>query len=216
MEGIRGAHSFAIDAGNLAARMRGYHDILMDIGTGDGRYIRHVARTCPAWFAIGIDACRENLRATSRKAPDNALFVIANALALPTELHGHATRLVVNFPWGSLLEGLLTADSSLCDGLIALARPEATLEIRLNAGALAAAGWPMDEGARRVREVLRNCGLAVGPPRSLDKDALRAYPSTWAKRLAHGRDPQTWSLTATCPRVGANSRLALRTESMRS
>jgi len=199
MEGIRGTHSFAVEADNLAARIRGYHGIIIDIGTGDGRYVRHVARTCPAWFAIGIDACRENLRATSRQAPDNALFVIANARALPTELHVHATRIVVNFPWGSLLEGLLTTDHSVADGLIALARPQATLEIRLNAGALDAAGWPSEAGVRRLRAVLHDRGFVVGPPRCMDKDALRAYPSTWAKRLAHGRDPQAWCLTATCP-----------------
>lgn len=187
MEGICGTRAFTVDAGDLAARIRGYHGILMDIGTGDGRYVRHVARACPAWFAIGIDACRENLRVASRKAPDNALFVIANALALPSELQARATRIVVNFPWGSLLEGLLSADSPLIDGLIALAGPQATLEIRLNAGALNAAGWPAEAGIVRVQQVLHQRGFAVGPPRSLDRDALRAYPSTWAKRLAYGR-----------------------------
>ena len=79
-----------IDAATLAARIAGYRDILVDIGTGDGRYVRHIARECPASFAIGIDACRENLRGASRNAPGNALFVIANALSLPRELHGLA------------------------------------------------------------------------------------------------------------------------------
>lgn len=222
MEGIRGTHAFALDADTLATRIRGYQGILMDIGTGDGHYVRHVARACPTWFAIGIDACRENLRATSRKAPDNTLFVIANALALPTELHAQATRIVINFPWGSLLTGLLTEGSSAADGLIALMRPPVTLEIRLNAGALAAAGWPGEEGVRRMREVLYQYGYAVGPPGSMDRTALRAFPSTWARRLAHGRDPRAWCLTATggvreaCSLTGSHFLLAPRAETMRS
>lgn len=197
MEGILGKRSFAVDANTLAARIRGDHDILIDIGTGDGQYIRHVARTCPTCFAIGLDACRDHLRATSRNAPDNALFVIANALALPAELHAQATRIVVNFPWGSLLAGLLSADASLTAGLIALARPQATLEIRLNAGALAAAGWPAAAGVGQVRQTLHQRGFTVGPPCPMDREMLRAYPSTWAKRLAYGRAPQAWRLTAT-------------------
>lgn len=222
MEGIRGTQALAVDADTLAARIRGYQGILMDIGTGDGRYVRHVARACPAWFAIGIDACRENLRATSRKAPDNALFVIANALALPTELHAQATRIVINFPWGSLLTGLLTEGSSAADGLIALMRPSATLEIRLNADALAAVGWPAEEGVRRARQVLHQRGCAVGPPRMIDRDALRAFPSTWARRLAHGRDPRAWCLTAcggvreSCSLTGSHFLLAPRAETTRS
>jgi hypothetical protein len=33
-----------------------------------------------------------------RKAPDNALYVIANALALPKELGGMASKITINFP----------------------------------------------------------------------------------------------------------------------
>jgi 16S rRNA (adenine(1408)-N(1))-methyltransferase len=197
MEGIRGTRSCTVDADTLAARIRGYHGVLIDIGTGDGRYIRHVARTCPTCFAIGLDACRENLRAASRTAPDNALFVIANALALPAELHAQASHIVVNFPWGSLLEGLLSADASLAAGLIALARPQATLEIRLNAGALAVAGWPTDAAIARVQQTVHQRGFTAAQPCPMNTNALRAYPSTWAKRLAYGRAPQAWTLTAT-------------------
>ena len=37
----------------------------------------------PARFAIGVDACRENLRANSHAAQANALYLIADARALP-------------------------------------------------------------------------------------------------------------------------------------
>ena len=88
MECIRGKTSAEIDVDRLAAGVAGYENVLLDVGTGDGRYVLHVARTSPTWFAVGVDACRDNLRRTSRKAPPNALYVIANALALPNASTG--------------------------------------------------------------------------------------------------------------------------------
>jgi 16S rRNA (adenine(1408)-N(1))-methyltransferase len=85
---------------------------------------------------IGIDTCRENLHQVSRKALPNALYVIANAEALPVELSGLASHIAVNFPWGSLLTGLFTDGSKVIANLRKIARPGASLEIVLNSSAL--------------------------------------------------------------------------------
>jgi 16S rRNA (adenine(1408)-N(1))-methyltransferase len=113
VECIRGKTSAEIDAEGLAAGVARYGDVLVDVGTGDGRYVLHAARSCPTWFVIGVDACRENLRKASRNAPPNAMYVIANALALPRELGGMASRVTINFPWGTLLRGLLDGEPML-------------------------------------------------------------------------------------------------------
>lgn len=155
------------------------------------------AQAARLFIYIGIDACREILREASRKGPPNALYVIANALALPPELHGLATRITINFTWGSLLAGLIGGDPGLLAGLRAVARPGATLDGRLNAGALAEAGCEHDAGGAAVRQSLRDHGFGTGPPVMLNAQALRACPSTWAKHLAFGRDPHALLLTAT-------------------
>lgn len=98
MECIRGKTSAEVDVNKLTASVAGYGDMLVDVGTGDGRYVLHVARASPTWFAVGVDACRDNLRKASRKAPSNALYVIANALTLPGELSGMASKVTINFP----------------------------------------------------------------------------------------------------------------------
>ena len=103
MECIRGKTSAEIDMDRLARGAAGYGNVLIDIGTGDGHYILHVARTRPNWFALGVDACRENLRKASRKAPPNALYVIANALALPRELDAVASKITINLKGRSAL-----------------------------------------------------------------------------------------------------------------
>lgn len=196
MESMRGSRALAIDAAALAQRLAHYPEIVIDIGTGDGCYVKHVARSCPACFVIGIDACRENLRRSSRTAPDNALYLIAAAQALPRELAGLATRITINFPWGSLLAGLLAGDQGLIGGLGALARPSAALEVRLNGGALEAVGWSLEAGGEQVRRMLHDGGFCAAPPRPLSAQALRACPTTWAQRLAFGRDPRALELRA--------------------
>jgi 16S rRNA (adenine(1408)-N(1))-methyltransferase len=197
VECIRGKTSPEIDADALAAVVAGYRDVLFDIGTGDGRYVLRVARTCPNWFALGVDACRENLRKASRKAPPNALYVIANALALPRELDGMASKITINFPWGTLLTGLLGGEPMLLEGLLAIARPGAALEIRLNAEALSEAGYTLESGGARVRQALYDGGFEVADDLLwLDARGLRRCQTTWSKRLAYGRDPRAVCLRA--------------------
>jgi hypothetical protein len=190
METIVGKRPQNLDAAELARRAAGYADVLVDLGAGDGRFVLHAARCDPALLAIGLDAARENLREASRRAPANALFVIANALDLPAGLSGLAGRLAVNFPWGSLLEALLAGDPRLMDGLLAVTRPGALLEARLNASALAEAGLALEEGGRLAHAALERAGFRARLPRRLDAAALRALPSTWARRMASGRAPE--------------------------
>jgi 16S rRNA (adenine(1408)-N(1))-methyltransferase len=194
MEILRGKQSSFIDASTLTTIETRYQGIHIDIGTGDGRFVAHSARMFPNTLVIGIDACRENLHDVSRRAPANALFVIANALALPSELNELAGHITINFPWGSLIEGLLDPESALLAGLPRIAQPRARLDVRLNGGALGEAGWSLEDGTEQVWQVLTNAGFKMGSPVQLAADDLRAFPTTWAKRLAFGRDPRAMQL----------------------
>lgn len=196
MEGVRGKTAYTIDPIVFACNLANYTHVLVDLGTGDGRFVTHMARTRPDWFIIGIDTCRENLRVASRQAPANAQYLIADARALPPVLNGVASQISINFPWGSLLHSLLAGDAALLTGLAALAQPGALLDIWLNAGALAVAGWQPETGGTDIQHMLRMAGFAVKSPVMLDAATLRTYPTTWAKRLAFGRDPRALHLHA--------------------
>jgi trans-aconitate methyltransferase len=196
MEILQGKHALFIDSTAFGERVAGYDRVHIDIGTGDGRFVRHIAQTHPDTFVIGIDACRENLYATSRQTPANALFVIANARTLPPELDGIASGVTINFPWGSLCNGLLDADAALLEGLYRVMRPDAGLDIRLNGGALTEAGWTLETGAEQVRRVLAQNGFAMHRPIAMTAADLKAFPTTWAKSLAFGRDPRALHLRA--------------------
>ena len=197
METIRGKHVSCMDASTLAERRAGYASVHIDIGTGDGRFVRHIAQLSPNCLVIGIDTCRENLREVSRRAPANALFVIANAQQLPPELHGLAAHITINFPWGSLLEGLLTNDPPMLEGFVRVAQLGALVEARLNGGALAKVGWSLEPGTGCVKHALEVNGFQMRVPLALTAHDLRECPTTWAKRLAFGRDPRAMYLRGT-------------------
>lgn len=197
METLRGKHASFMDSDALAERLAGYDSIHIDIGTGDGRFVGHVAQAAPNRFVIGVDACRENLVDISRRAPVNTLFIIANAQALSAELYGLATHISINFPWGSLIDGLLDADVGLLAGLQAVAQPNALLEVRLNGGAMTEASWDLAAGVEQVQSVLVSNGFMIRAPQPIHAAELKLMPTTWAKRIAFGRDPRAFVLRGT-------------------
>ena len=94
------------------------------------------------------EASRRAARATKRGALPRALFVVAAAEALPAELDGLADMLTVQFPWGSLLRGLLEADPSIVSGIARLLKPGATATLLLS---VTSATGPRSAGIRWTR-----------------------------------------------------------------
>ncbi len=45
MELINGKQTVKVRPGMLATRLDSYHQVMIDIGTGDGRYVAHLAKT---------------------------------------------------------------------------------------------------------------------------------------------------------------------------
>src|SRR5947209_13147645 len=160
MRRIQGKRCLELDTHTLIQRARASSCTLLDLGAGDGRFVAQMARSYPDSLAIGVDACHENLIEQSRRAPENAVFLVANARSLPAEMAGIATRLTINFPWGSLLTGLLD-DLAFCERLASLALPGATLEVVVNGGALTEAGWTLEAGVARIQSNLRAAGFAL-------------------------------------------------------
>ncbi len=190
MEFIYGKSTGELDRAGLLALVSDYREVVIDIGTGDGRFGYRAALDCPSRFVIGLDACRENLRDISGRPLPNLLYLIANAETLPPELSRMADLITINFPWGSLLEGLLHCDSAVIQGLGRVTKPTARLEIRLNQSALLPTGLSFEQAVAKIRPALRAAGFEAQPPIMLNAAALRVFPTTWAKRMAYGRDPQ--------------------------
>ena len=111
--------------------------VIIDIGTGDGRFVYQSARRNPKKFYIGIDPNVRPLEKISERiyrkpakggAP-NALFIQAAVEDLPAELDGVADELHVHFPWGSLLRAVATGDVVVLQNLRRICAPGALFEV---------------------------------------------------------------------------------------
>lgn len=111
--------------------------VVIDIGTGDGRFVSAAAKANPNKFYIGIDANAKPLEKISMKATrksskgglPNAMFVQAAVEDLPEELDGSADEIHIHFPWGSLLRAVAVGDEAVLTSLRRICAPECVLEI---------------------------------------------------------------------------------------
>ena len=111
--------------------------VIIDIGTGDGRFVYQSARRNPNKFYIGIDPNTRPLEKVSEKihrkpakggAP-NVLFIQSAVEDLPAELDGVADEVHVHFPWGSLLRAVATGDPAVLKNLRRICATGALLEV---------------------------------------------------------------------------------------
>ena len=111
--------------------------VIIDIGTGDGRFVYQSARRNPNKFYIGIDPNTRPLEKISEKthrkpakggAP-NVLFIQSAVEDLPAELNGVANEVHVHFPWGSLLRAVSTGDVEVMRNLRRVCAEGALLEV---------------------------------------------------------------------------------------
>jgi 16S rRNA (adenine(1408)-N(1))-methyltransferase len=175
--------------------------VAIDIGTGDGRLPYALARQEPDRLCIGLDANAANLRHRSGRAlrdrMANVLYVRAAVEDLPPELAGVADRLSIVLPWGSLLAAVALPHVDVLRGIRGLCQPGATLSVVLgldpsrDRAELARLGIKPLDGAFHNGDfaaAYAAAGFRIESVRSVDDGALAAYPSTWARQLAHGRE----------------------------
>ena len=128
----------------------------------------------------------------------NVVFVVAAAEHPPSELSAIAAEVTILFPWGSLLRGALALDDACCAaaGIAGLVAPAGLVRVlvsidprdRLSVPVLDAA----DAAALAARWARYGLTLtAFEPARPAEIDALA---SSWARRLAAGRDRPVWRL----------------------
>ncbi len=181
--------------------------MVIDLGTGDGRFVLAAASDRPDRLVVGVDASAAAMAEASRRAAasprrggrPNALFVAAAAEALPPELDGLADRVTVHFPWGSLLRGLLGAEAAVIGGIARVLRPGARLDLLLSVTGRdhGAGASPLDAKAiAALAPAFASHGLELGQPRPATADEVAVTRSTWGKRLRAGAIRPAWSVHA--------------------
>ncbi len=111
--------------------------VIVDLGTGDGRFVYQSAQANPNCFYIGIDASAGALEKISEKIHrkpakgglKNVLFVQAAVEDLPVDLDGIADEVHIHFPWGSLLKAVATGNETILRKIRRLCNADAMLEV---------------------------------------------------------------------------------------
>lgn len=111
--------------------------VIVDIGTGDGRFVYQSARENPAAFYLGIDPNAKPLEKISMKATrkaakggaPNVLFIQATIEDLPAELNNTANEIHIHFPWGGLLRAVATGDNLALQNLRRISAAGCLLEV---------------------------------------------------------------------------------------
>lgn len=213
MEVIMGKKTFKITRSKLQELISTYAGVIIDIGTGNGKFVYKSAQVHPEFFYIGIDSSCENLKKYSAKIykkPSrggllNVLYVIANVKDLPQELNGLAKKIYINFPWGSLLRSLVQKDQEILENIIRISSRIGILEVLINYSVFSNSaqveklGLPMltiDYVENELSPAYNKAGIVIVEKKILDKDEMKNIPTMWAKKLAYGREFRTLYIRA--------------------
>jgi 16S rRNA (adenine(1408)-N(1))-methyltransferase len=177
--------------------------IVMDIGTGDGRYVSAAARANPNKFFIGVDANVKPLEKPSMKAMrkankgglSNAMFVQAAIEFLPEEFAGVADEIHIHFPWGSLLKAVATGDAEILSSLRNIAANDSLLEILIGVDAerdatelarLGLSDLTQNYFENLLASRYNSAGFETVEIRQLSREEWSKIETSWARKLSSG------------------------------
>ena len=175
--------------------------VIVDIGTGDGRFVYQCARENPARFYIGIDANAKllekvSMRVTRKPAKGgapNILFIQAPVEDLPNELDQVADEIHIHFPWGSLLRGVATGEPDVLHALRRILVDGGLLEVVIGVDAdrdrteVERLGLPnisLDYLTSVLKPRYAASGLAITEKGKLAASEWPHLQSSWARRLS--------------------------------
>ena len=210
MKCVKGNKIIELDKTELDQLINAYEETVIDLGTGDGRFVYKNASANPKALFIGIDTLAVNMAEYSKKARKeklyNALFVVGSLEILPTELNYAADRLFIILPWGTLLQTIVNVSEVGVKTIASLLKPEANLEIifgydqRLEPSEFKRLDLPSEINEDLIKDVIAPAFLNYGKltltsTETLAKTDLENFESSWSKKIAFGNERPIFKLT---------------------
>ena len=178
--------------------------VTVDLGAGDGRFAYERARAEPDAMFIAIDPDPNALaeysfragRKPARGGAGNVWFVVASVEDLPPRLNGVADVVRVNYPWAGLLRSLLLATPKASEAIRDLLKDDGRFEIVVtydaeHDAAVLGNAQPihvdLDFIEQKIAPRYADQGLGIEEVRQMSREEALAIPSTWGRRLLHGR-----------------------------
>lgn len=204
---VKGNSTELINREELENIVSSFSKVVVDLGTGDGRFVYKNAKANPQNFYIGIDPSEKLLQEYSRKANkdrlENTLFIRASIEMLPGGLKGIADELNINFPWGSLLGGIVNTKQKIIKNILFMLSENASINIVFGYSPTAE---PTETDRLNLEKINRDViekeiipefeskGLRLVEIKELEKEELGNIESTWGKKLEFGQDRPVFKL----------------------
>jgi len=187
-----------------------YDKTIIDLGTGDGRFVYKNAIKNPDFFYIGIDPSEKQLKIYSIKAVKkrlpNVIFCLGSMEKLPTELENLANKVFVHLPWGTLLKNVVLPSRENVEKLRSLLKTGGELEIVLS---YHPEFEPSETERLELPPLSKNYVENVIIPdlckygfehvslQQMTKKDLKQTETTWSKKLSFGKMREIYKLTLT-------------------
>ena len=197
---LKGSKISIINKNEFLEIIEKFGHVIIDLGTGDGRFIYQNALDNPSNFYIGIDPAASQMEEYSKKSLKkklkNLLYVVVSIEHLDTDLNWLADELYINLPWGSLLSLLMSGDDTAYARISGLIKKGSTLNIMLGYSKESEPGETQRLGLEEINEqVIRDkiisgfekAGLKNTKLKLLETANLKEFKTSWAKKLAFGR-----------------------------
>lgn len=170
-----------------------FEKVVVDLGTGDGRFVYKKALAEPTTLFIGIEPAHKQVEEFARKVArqklENVLFVVGSFELLPEELSGVADKLFIILPWGTLLKAIAEPNEADISTIKYLLKPKAEVEFifgfdaqlepsqtnRLQLGEI---------NEKNTVQVFEENGFTLVESTQLLRTKLSELESTWGKRIS--------------------------------
>lgn len=177
-----------------------YEKVILDLGTGDGRFVFKNAIKNKSTLYIGLDPAEKQIQIYSKKSNrrrlKNVLYVIGSLENLPEELYSTVDKIFINLPWGTLLEKIVKSNETYTNELFKILKRNGEIEIifgyvpELEPSETERLGLPVIENESDVLKAFSTFKkiFEVIEMKRLLKEDLDKIETTWAKKLKFGKD----------------------------
>jgi 16S rRNA (adenine(1408)-N(1))-methyltransferase len=204
---IKGNKQIEISRKDLLNLISGYQNVILDLGTGDGRFVYKSALENKDNFWIGLDPSEKQLSVYSRKAVrknlQNVLFIVGSIENLPNELKNSCQKIFVVLPWGTLLQKTVLPTKTFLKQLNALYKGGHELEIilgfspdlepseteRLNLPEIS-----LDYLEKNLLPKYEKADFRLRELSTISKEILKTKETTWSKKLAFAKPREIFLL----------------------
>lgn len=184
-----------------------YSEIVIDLGTGNGKFVYDLALNNPDILYLGIEPTACNLYEYSKKANknkvNNLIYIITSIENMDDELNGLAEKVYVNFPWGSLLEAIVKDIPELLGKIALLGKKGAEYNFTF---AYSTIHEPVEIEKRnlpiltddylksKLSAIYKEVGLIIETCTNLKPQDINKFGTLWAKKLFLGKSRDVYNI----------------------